>query len=225
MSVWTVFFDIDGTLMTSSGAGMGAMEKTARQLYGVDNVPDVPVHGRTDQAILHELFEAIEVPHDGTFDEFNEQYCKNLSETLKTRNGRLLPGVLSLLEHLSERENVAMGVLTGNLEKAAEIKLRHIGVDHFFNFGGYGDQHHDRNDVAAEAVDSAKTYLQEKFEPQRAWVIGDTPNDVRCGRHINAKVVAVQTGGCSAEELADSSPDFQFADLTQVDAWTDLFFG
>ena len=211
--------------MTSTGAGMGAMEKTARQLYGVDAVPDIPVHGRTDKAILHELFEAIAVPHNGTFDEFNEQYCRHLSETLKTRNGRLLPGVLSLLERLHECENVSLGVLTGNLKKAADIKLRHVGVDHFFHFGGYGDLHHDRNDVAAEALSKAQDFLQAQFDPQRTWVIGDTPNDVRCGRHIDAKVVAVQTGGSSAAELSKAAPDFQFADLTSVDAWTDLFFG
>ena len=128
MNTWTILFDIDGTLTTSSNAGMGAMETTVEQLFGISKVPDMSMHGRTDNSILHELFAAIDVEHDGTFDQFNQQYCLNLPRSLKDRNARLLPGVESLLEELAGLENVELGLLTGNLKQAAEIKLRHVGI-------------------------------------------------------------------------------------------------
>ena len=219
MNTWTILFDIDGTLTTSSNAGMGAMETTVEQLFGISKVPDMSMHGRTDNSILHELFAAIDVEHDGTFDQFNQQYCLNLPRSLKDRNARLLPGVESLLEELAGLENVELGLLTGNLKQAAEIKLRHVGIDHYFSFGGYGDLHADRNDVAVEAVQNARETIGDRFSDQRVWVIGDTPNDVRCARHVGAKVIAVETGGSSAQSLRSADPDLQIRDLTEANAW------
>ena len=219
MNTWTILFDIDGTLTTSSNAGMGAMETTVEQLFGISKVPDMSMHGRTDNSILHELFAAIDVEHDGTFDQFNQQYCLNLPRSLKDRNARLLPGVESLLEELAGLENVELGLLTGNLKQAAEIKLRHVGIDHYFSFGGYGDLHADRNDVAVEAVQNAREAMGDRFSDQYVWVIGDTPNDIRCARHVGAKVIAVETGGSSAESLRSADPDLQIRDLTEANAW------
>ena len=219
MNTWTILFDIDGTLTTSSNAGMGAMETTVEQLFGISKVPDMSMHGRTDNSILHELFAAIDVEHDGTFDQFNQQYCLNLPRSLKDRNARLLPGVESLLEELAGLENVELGLLTGNLKQAAEIKLRHVGIDHYFSFGGYGDLHADRNDVAVEAVQNARETIGDRFSDQRVWVIGDTPNDVRCARHVGAKVIAVETGGSSVQSLRSADPDLQIRDLTEANAW------
>lgn len=219
MNTWTILFDIDGTLTTSSGAGAGAMETTVEQLFGIGEIPEIPMHGRTDNSILHELFAALDVQHDGTFDQFNQQYCLNLPRSLKDRNARLLPGVVPLLEQLAGLENVELGLLTGNLKQAAEIKLRNVGIDHFFSFGGYGDLHADRNDVAAEAVKNAREAIGDRFSAQYVWVIGDTANDIRCARHVGAKVIAVETGGGCAESLKAAGPDLQIRDLTDVKAW------
>ncbi len=198
---------------------MGAMEKTVHQLYGIENVPDVPVHGRTDQSILQELFGAIEVKHDGSFEQFNQQYCSNLPDALRERNGRLLPGVRQVLDQLADLKHVALGLLTGNLQRAAEIKLQHVGIDHYFSFGGYGDHHADRNDVASTAIKEAREAIGDRFSAEHVWVIGDTPNDIRCARHISAKVLAVETGGGSTELLAAATPDLQISDLTRADDW------
>ena len=219
MNTWTILFDIDGTLTTSSNAGMGAMETTVEQLFGISEVPDMSMHGRTDNSILHELFAAIDVEHDGTFDQFNQQYCLNLPRSLKDRNARLLPGVESLLEELAGLKNVELGLLTGNLKQAAEIKLRHVGIDHYFSFGGYGDLHADRNDVAVEAVQNAREAMGDRFSDQYVWVIGDTPNDIRCARHVGAKVIAVETGGSSPESLRSAEPDLQIRDMTEANDW------
>ena len=219
MNTWTILFDIDGTLTTSSGAGMGAMEVTVKQLYGIGGIPEISVHGRTDKSILHELFTAIEVEHDGTFEQFNQQYCLNLPQSLRDRDARLLPGVEPLLKELASLKHVELGLLTGNLKQAAEIKLRNVGIDHYFSFGGYGDHHADRNDVAVEAVENARAVIGNHFSAEHLWVIGDTANDIRCARHVGAKVIAVETGGESAELLEKAAPDLQMRDLTEAGNW------
>jgi len=219
MNTWTILFDIDGTLTTSAGAGAGAMETTVQQLFGINEFPEISMHGRTDTGILHELFAAIGVEHDGTFDQFNQQYCLNLPGSLKDRDARLLPGVEPLLEELAGLEHVELGLLTGNIKRAAEIKLQNVGIDQYFSFGGYGDYHADRNDVAVEAVQNAREAIGDRFSSEYVWVIGDTANDIRCARHIGAKVIAVETGGGSPESLKAASPDLQLPDLNDVKVW------
>ena len=142
----------------------------------------------------------------------------NLPQSLKDRNARLLPGVETLLEHLASLENVELGLLTGNLKEAAQIKLQNVGIDHYFSFGGYGDSHADRNDVAVAAVENARDTIA-SFSSDHVWVIGDTANDIRCARHVGAKVLAVETGGVSAESLRAADPDLQMRDLAAPQDW------
>ena len=219
MNTWTILFDIDGTLTTSDGAGAGAMEFTVNQLFGIDSIPDIPMHGRTDKSILHELFASIEVEHDGKVDQFIERYLENLPRSLKDRDARLLPGVEPLLEELAGLKNVELGLLTGNLRRAAEIKLQNAGIDHYFSFGGYGDDHADRNNVAEQAVRDARAVIGDRFDSDYLWVIGDTPNDIRCARHINASVIAVGTGGGCEDSLRLAAPDLLISDLTDTQSW------
>jgi phosphoglycolate phosphatase-like HAD superfamily hydrolase len=138
---------------------------------------------------------------------------------LKTSNGEVLPGVFELLTKLNEMPTVALGILTGNASEAAAIKLEHFQLSEYFLFGGYGDDHHDRNDVAAQAVTAASKSLGSRFDPSKVWVIGDTSNDIRCARSIGAKVFAVTTGGESLEQLSESNPDFLKDDLNDVNEW------
>lgn len=203
----TILFDIDGTLLRCGGAGLKAIGHVMGQLFGVKELERVPVHGRTDEGILNDLFEQSSLVFDDHRDEFNHKYWAKLTETLGDSPSYLLPGVPRLLEQLALREDVALGVLTGNSERAAEVKLRHFQLDHFFKFGGFGDFHSDRNDVARLALASARSFLGERFDASRLWVVGDTVNDILCARAINAKVVAVETGGASASELEAAAPD------------------
>jgi phosphoglycolate phosphatase-like HAD superfamily hydrolase len=216
MKVWTLLFDIDGTLMTSDHAGTNAMATTARELFNIQQIGPLEVHGRCDRGILGDLFDRLDLSYDEHHEAFCQRYYQNLPASLIANNGRLLPGVKNLLEQLKAREDVALGLLTGNLQQAAQIKLSHVGITDFFSFGGFGDHFADRNDVAASAVTAAQAELGDRFDPNKMLVIGDTVNDVRCGRSIGAKVVAVETGGGSREQLQGAAPDLLLADLSQT---------
>ena len=219
MKTWTLLFDIDGTIMTSDHAGTSAMAETAKDMFDVEEIGPLNVHGRCDRGILAELFQGLGVSYDQHHEEFCHRYYQNLPASLIKKQARLLPGVKALLETLHNQENIALGLLTGNLRQAAEIKLKHVGVDQYFSFGGYGDQFADRNEVARQALDSAKIAVGEIFSGDRVWVIGDTPNDIRCARSIGAKVLAVETGGGSSEELSSASPDLLLTDLSDCKPW------
>ena len=205
--------------MTSDHAGTSAMAQTAKELFNVSEIGPLNVHGRCDRGILAELFESLGVSYDQHREEFCRRYYDNLPASLTENGARLLPGVKKLLEKLQQRDDVALGLLTGNLEKAAKIKLTHVKVDHFFNFGGYGDDFADRNDVAAQAVESAKTNLGESFSDSKLWIVGDTQNDIRCARSVGAKALAVETGGGSPEALKASDPDLLLPNLEDCQSW------
>jgi phosphoglycolate phosphatase len=215
----TILFDIDGTLVKSGGAGMIAIAQAMRDLFGLTRVPQVDVHGRTDNGILGDIFEHESLSYDQHREEFNKRYWSALPDTLAQCAGTILPGVENLLRQLSRQENVALGLLTGNSNRAAEIKLRHFGLHNFFDFGGYGDFHSNRNDVAALARQSAERSLGRDFDETNLWVVGDTVDDIVCARWIDARVVAVETGGGEAEKLNSANPDCQLASLADAEAF------
>ena len=129
----------------------------------------------------------------------------------------LPPSGETLLDRLSTRRDVTLGLLTGNFREAARLKLEHHAIDHHFAFGGYGDQHHDRDDVARVAWSEACRHLGRDIDPSAVCVIGDTPSDVKCARAIGARAIAVATGMFSAEELIRSQPDELYQDFSDPD--------
>jgi phosphoglycolate phosphatase-like HAD superfamily hydrolase len=192
-----------------------------RAAFGIAEPTDqVAVHGRTDRGITRDFFR-----HHGVEDSpehwvrFREAYLRVLPGTLAARPGTVLPGVLPLLERLAARADIALGLLTGNTREGAHIKLAHYGLDRYFDFGGFGDDHLERDDVAREALAAVSRRLNGNVNLARVWVIGDTPTDVSCGRAIGARVIAVATGNHSRDELAASGPDhlaLDFADPAPV---------
>jgi phosphoglycolate phosphatase-like HAD superfamily hydrolase len=139
--------------------------------------------------------------------------------------GRILPGIAALLSHLSEQPEVQLGLLTGNFREGAALKLRHFAIEHHFHFGGFGDEHHDRDDVAREALADANRHLRRKVDPGRVWVLGDTPADVRCARAIGANVVAVATGIFDCPTLQTTRPDLLLKDFADPAAFLDRLLG
>jgi phosphoglycolate phosphatase len=211
-----VLFDIDGTLLLTGGAGQRAMERTLAAAFGVTRpTEDIPAAGRTDRAITVDLFRFHGIENTPeTWDRFSSEYYRQLPIALAELDGKLLPGVENLLELLDARDDVALGLLTGNFREGAWLKLKHYRIDHYFEFGAFGDDHHSRDDVAHLAFADSHRHVGLPVAADRVWVIGDTPADVTCARAIGVNVVAVATGIFSYEELERTKPDCLLHDLS-----------
>lgn len=213
-------FDIDGTLIDAGGAGQAAMEQSLAEEFGATGpVSGISTAGRTDRAIAMDLFKfhGIEFSDD-RWQRYLKSYFRLLPDSLKSRPGMILPGVPELLQNLAGRENLKLGLLTGNFAEGAKLKLAHYGLSQHFTVGGFGDEHLDRDDVARMAWQLVQAH-HPHVELDRVWVIGDTPSDIRCARAIGAKVLAVATGIFSPQELEPHQPDLLLDDLKDVSRW------
>jgi phosphoglycolate phosphatase-like HAD superfamily hydrolase len=216
--MYICLFDIDGTLVSSGGAGKLAMYAAIQSEFGVAELNDgVPFSGRTDRAIVRDLFALHSIEESpANWRRFLTAYLGHLPSCLAERRGKVLPGILALLEQLRTRGDVAIGLLTGNVRDGARAKLGHYDLFHYFAFGGFGDHHLDRNDVAHDALDELHKHVNAPVDLDRIWVIGDTPLDVRCARSIGVRILAVATGLHSIDELAAERPDLLVADLSDA---------
>ena len=207
-------FDIDGTLLSSGGAGKAALEAALTQDFAIPIRAKVPYSGRTDRAIVRELFHVHGIEETAAnLERIFAGYLRRLPEYLHTLNGSVLPGIKRLLEILGQREDVAVGLLTGNVRAGAKVKLGHFGLFDSFAFGGFGDHHFDRDDVAREALQEVRRHVGSHVVSEQVWVIGDTPLDVRCARAIGARVAAVATGIHTLDDLAGTGADLLLPDL------------
>lgn len=205
-----LLFDIDGTLVRTGGAGKAAMEAALCEEFGVTlSAEEVPYSGRTDRAIGRDLLVGHDLePSPANQDRLIAGYLHRLPGRLRSLGGTVCPGVRELLHHLRGRDDVRLGLLTGNVRRGAELKLGHFDLWHHFPAGGFGDHHEDRDDVARAAVAAVGAGPADEV-----WVVGDTPLDVRCARAVGAKVVAVATGWHPLDELAACGADLALADL------------
>lgn len=215
-----LLFDIDGTLIDSGGAGKLAMETAFASEFGVAKSTNVVAYaGRTDIAIITDMLNCYGV--ESSTEQIRrclQSYLSHLPDSLKQRSGRTLPGVRQLLEQLSLRDDVLLGLLTGNVEEGARKKLCFFQLDSFFRCGGYADDFYDRNDVARFAHSQAKKHLAELGASENeVWVIGDTPHDVACARAIGARVLAVATGTYSVAQLSAAEADHVTTDLGDLE--------
>lgn len=218
MSQRIVFFDIDGTLLASGGAGQQAMEGALIDEFRIQ-VPfeGVLTAGRTDFGIVTEIFARYDIePSDRQRQRFREAYLERLPECLEAKSGLILPGVLELLARLSERDDLILALLTGNYSRGAWIKLQHFGLDEYFEFGGFGDYHADRDLVAEAARTAAEESLSRTVSGEHCCVVGDTPADIRCARAIGATAVAVATGAYDRDDLHGHQPNHLFDDFSDV---------
>jgi len=213
-------FDIDGTLITSGGAGEGALKDAMKSRFGVEeDLEGIVLAGSTDARIAAELLGKAGIAHTPeNAAALLDEYLHHLPRRLASHNGRILPGIVELLEALAARPDCVLALLTGNVVRGAEIKLTHFGVWHHFEFGAFSDDHHDRNELGKFARARATDRHGIEFPPEKIYVIGDTPRDIECGRAIGARTVAIATGIYGEEALAGHRPDFLFKDFSETES-------
>jgi phosphoglycolate phosphatase len=215
-----VLFDIDGTLVHTGGAGVKAFAKVFETAFNArDGFEKLKFAGRTDVSLVREFFQyhaIAETP--GNFELFFEQYVFWLDYILNHSDTNACPGVHELLRDLKKLEKPPLtGLLTGNIRLGAEIKLRHFNLWNEFETGAFADDSEDRDQIATVARERGRRLLGNGLQDQEILVIGDTPLDIRCGRAIGARVLAVATGGATLEELKRHEPDWAVKDLSDLE--------
>jgi phosphoglycolate phosphatase-like HAD superfamily hydrolase len=214
-----VLFDIDGTLVHTGGAGVKAFAKVfATEFNAVEGFERLKFAGRTDTGLVREFFGYHQIPPTPrNFERFFERYCFWLDHILRDSKSDVCPGVWEFIEGLQRLDDPPLlGLLTGNIQLGAEIKLRHFKLWELFEMGAFADDHEERTQIAAVAHKRGRRVLKEDLRGDQVLVIGDTPLDIRCARAIGAKVLAVATGGHKLDELKSHNPDWAVSDLRQI---------
>lgn len=203
-----VFWDIDGTLLTTARAGIFALQDAAREVLGADvDFSTMRTAGLTDAEIALEVCRA--QGHEERAGEYLRAYGRLLPERLHWRRGEVLPNVRESLEALHARDDAVNLLLTGNVREGAEAKLRHYGLWEFFceRDGAFSVEGSDRPSIAR----AARALIRGAYDADRTYVIGDTPHDISCGKVIGARTVAVATG-----------PSYTLAELEACAPWRAL---
>ncbi len=212
-----LLFDIDGTLLWSDGAGALALRQALLEVYGTAGaLEQIYLAGMTDRAIVHQaLAGSIKAAQIwARWERFGLALARHMSQTVAQRQVRACPGVLDLLSVLHSRRDALLGLVTGNLENTAPIKLRAAGIDPgLFRVGGYGSDDADRNKLPAIAAQRAEALTGTRFAGHNIVVVGDTPADVACGKAVGARTVAVSTGYPSHQALQAAAPDVLLPNL------------
>ncbi len=217
-----ILFDIDGTLISARGAGRRAMRVAFERVFGTaGSIDRYDLRGRTDTRIVHDVMRAEGwEPARVTerLDDFFEIYLAGLvTEIGDGRNVITLPGVAAVVDRLARSADAALGLVTGNIEEGARIKLLPTGLWPHFPVGAFGSDHMDRRLLPSLAARRAQALLGTAFAPTDVIVIGDTPHDIDCARAFGAVAVAVATGQYPRDELLGERPDHFFEDLSDTE--------
>jgi phosphoglycolate phosphatase-like HAD superfamily hydrolase len=216
-----ILFDIDGTLVHTGGAGVKAFARAFATEFEIgDGTRHLKFAGRTDSGLVREMFQANGLPPTReNFRRFFDTYVFWLDHFLQSSVGGIFPGVREFLhEAAGLPARPAFGLLTGNIRLGAELKLRRFGLWDWFQTGGFGDDHEDRDQVAMVARHRACRMLNTDLRGDQIVVVGDTPLDIKCGRAIGARVIAVATGGVTNAELRAHQPDWLVENLGGLSA-------
>lgn len=218
-----VLFDIDGTLISTRGGGKRAMQASLIKHFGTRGADTYRYDGKTDKQIARELMHG-----EGFSDDvINERmpaviddYLSGLRRELASTSDaiKVHAGIRELLDVLETRSDVTLGLLTGNVETGAQAKLEAAQLGpHRFLVGAFGSDHEHRHELPAIAQARAAALLAREIRGDALVIIGDTPNDIHCGRGVCARAIAVATGGYSVEALAEHDPAAVFGDLSDTE--------
>lgn len=205
-----VLFDIDGTLISSGGAGSVAWREAFEDLYGIPaDIGKFTDAGMTDPQVGRLTFEAVlgRKPTAAELARVLAQRQRHLPAAVAASEGyRVLPGVRERLTQLHD-DGYLLGLTTGGTEAAGHIKLARGDLNHFFSFGGYGSDSEDRTELTKRAIERAGTVLGEPVDPGRVAVVGDTPLDIEAAHAAGARGIGVATGHYSVEQLRETGAD------------------
>ena len=227
-----VLFDIDGTLLASEGAGKRAITRALTEIFGSAGPDDYHYDGKTDPQIVRELMKL-----DGKDDKVIDArmpavlnlYLENLNYELRApdrKAPRQLAGVGKLLDALEARSDVVLGLLTGNVERGARLKLDAVGIEFSrFRVGAFGSDHERRPQLPAIARERCRRQTGAFLNGADVVVIGDTPDDLQCGRSIGATAFGVATGRFSVPQLLEHKPAAAFEDLSDTEDVLEAIFG
>jgi phosphoglycolate phosphatase-like HAD superfamily hydrolase len=217
-----LFWDIDGTLLTTGKAGVPAWEAAVREVAGRDfQLSSIRVPGLTDFQIAVRTFEMLGIAADDRMlRRMVQRYEELLPSSLPRRQGRVLPNVREILEHLRPRPDVRSYLLTGNTRGGARAKLTHYDLIDFFPDGAFAEDTGERSSIAARAMELARR--EGPIAEQAAFVVGDTPHDIHCAKAIGARTIAVGTGGYTVDELAAHEPWRVFEELPPAEEFVQL---
>jgi phosphoglycolate phosphatase-like HAD superfamily hydrolase len=213
-----MLFDIDGTLVNTNGSTRVAVEEALSDLVGQTvDTGDVHFSGKTDLQIMAEVFDANDIDADAALiREALDVYVRVAHPGMQAEDVTVLPGVRALLDHLSDRDDVRMGLVTGNVEPMAYRKLDVVGLSAYFRFGAFGCDNADRNRLPPLAINRAFEHTGIRFPGSSVTVIGDTRRDIECSRAAGARAVAVCTGNYARGDLEPHGPDALLDDLAAM---------
>jgi phosphoglycolate phosphatase len=217
--VTTVLFDIDGTLLDMRGAGRESFVRALKFVFGWDDdIRYIHFAGNTDLNVLQQVMEA----HGRTLTDddrrrFFQRMPVDLAQTAAETDLVIYPGVRELLEKLSADPRVALGLVTGNVEACARIKLRQFDLHEHFVLGAFGDDHADRSEIARLAMKRVRDSLKADQEIGALFLVGDTPFDIAAAKSIHAESIAVATGQFDVNALRAAGADHALADLSDTE--------
>lgn len=217
-----VLFDIDGTLLTSLRAGIGAMTSTLHELHGVQaDFEGIEIHGRLDRLIWRDLSAKHKLPAtEADHATFKQTYTRHLRDRLAAANtAAALPGALSLVDAVRATRGVTIGLLTGNYEETGRLKVQFAGFDpDVFLVNAWGDEGPDRRSLVPVAHERYHRRNGVRIAPERVVILGDTPADVDCAKAHGARVLAVASGGFTEDQLKQTDADMVVPNLTDTAA-------
>lgn len=210
-----ILFDIDGTLIDSGGAGVQALDLAMKELFSIENGFDgISMAGKTDTQIIKEGLIKHGISADGNVEVIVKVYLKHLGKQINNDRKHVKPGIYELLENLNRKREPGLGLLTGNLEQGARIKLGPFRLNGYFPAGAFGSDDEDRNNLLPIAVDRFEKLFQTKIKTDNCIIVGDTPRDVECAHVYGAMCIGVATGPYSFEDLIKARADYVFEDLS-----------
>jgi len=192
------------------------MNLAFRELFSVESAfHGIKMAGRTDLQIMKEALTEQGITLNGNLNLIIDTYLKHLKREINNNGKHLKPGIPNLLESLSRNSSVQLGLLTGNIEEGARIKLEAFGLNNYFRFGAFGSDDEDRNKLLPIAKDRFEKLYSSKINFKDCVVIGDTPRDVYCAKPYGAMAVGVATGPFPSEKLKDAGADYTFENFSE----------